>query len=270
MKKLIKYILLNKFSSLYKRINYDIVPKNSYISLKDNYHYIPNIYSNNAHKLEDFRSDQLFRFVSDEVITSGRTLLYYDRLYNIYQWLINIHRLKADNSSFNIAEVGVYRGGTSFFLAKILSALNIASPLVLSIDTFSGHSELDIKSSDGKEGIHDCSLFGDVAYEDVVEFLKEFPFIRVIKNRVQDAVVSLGEISFDFVHLDVDLFEPTLFSLKYFADRLNDNGVIIVDDYLNINCPGVHKAVRTFISSTSSKFCVFDSLCGQCFILKLR
>jgi hypothetical protein len=47
-----------------------------------------------------------------------------------------------------------------------------------------------------------------------------------------------------FVHLDVDLYEGTLNSLKFIYPRMAESGIILIHDY--INSKGVREAVDSF------------------------
>ena len=69
-----------------------------------------------------------------------------------------------------------------------------------------------------------------------------------------------------FVHLDVDLYAPTLASLEYFVPRLVDGGVIICDDYGAPLFPGAHRAWDRFCARHDLPFVVLDT--GQSVILK--
>jgi len=46
------------------------------------------------------------------------------------------------------------------------------------------------------------------------------------------------------VHIDTDLYQPTLDALNFFYPLLSIGGVILVDDFGNSSCPGVVSAVR--------------------------
>jgi len=54
--------------------------------------------------------------------------------------------------------------------------------------------------------------------------------------------------TFRLVHIDVDLYQPTMDSLAFFYPRLSNSGVIVLDDYGFTTCPGAYKAVKTFMS----------------------
>jgi len=49
-----------------------------------------------------------------------------------------------------------------------------------------------------------------------------------------------------FVHIDVDLYQPTLAALEYFYPRLAAGGIIVCDDYGSLSFPGAYKAVEEF------------------------
>jgi len=50
-----------------------------------------------------------------------------------------------------------------------------------------------------------------------------------------------------FVHLDADLYDPTLSGLRFFYPRLSKRGILLVHDY---NAwPGARRAVDEFFSA---------------------
>ncbi len=51
-----------------------------------------------------------------------------------------------------------------------------------------------------------------------------------------------------FVHIDIDLYRPTRDSLEFFYPRMNDGGIIIVDDFALCACPGATRAVEEVLS----------------------
>jgi len=48
---------------------------------------------------------------------------------------------------------------------------------------------------------------------------------------VPKAFVCLIEQRYKFVHIDVDLYQPTFDSLCYFYPRLSSNHIIVIDDF---------------------------------------
>src|SRR3990172_865988 len=90
------------------------------------YHYVPDYYGRSASKRIDIRTLTDFNELANQAIRQGRTLLYYDRLYIIYQVLSNLRRLFPTGERMNIVEVGVYRGGTSHFIASTARVLGLS------------------------------------------------------------------------------------------------------------------------------------------------
>ena len=58
---------------------------------------------------------------------------------------------------------------------------------------------------------------------------------------------KITSLKFSFVHLDFDLYKPTIDCLNFIKDRLEKNAIILVDDYNFINQEGVKKLLKTLI-----------------------
>jgi O-methyltransferase len=59
---------------------------------------------------------------------------------------------------------------------------------------------------------------------------RQFPRAELHPGWIPSAFSAVAGRSFSFVHLDVDLYQPTLDSLDFFP-RLADGGAIITDNY---------------------------------------
>ena len=53
---------------------------------------------------------------------------------------------------------------------------------------------------------------------------------------------------FAFVHIDVDLYQPTRDSIEFFYPRLNPGGILLLDDYGFRSCPGATAAADEFFT----------------------
>ena len=232
-------------------INKIIGPRHKLIKRIPGYHYAPNIYGASFNKLIDPRSDKLFFEAATKAIKDRTTSLYYDRLYTFYQLVP-----KAPISSF--VEAGVYKGGSAYFIASIAKKFH-KDPKVFAVDTFEGFVK-----EDNPDGHNKVGVFGDVSYEKVKNYLSEFPFVKVIKGRIQE--VAPAE-KFGFVHLDMDIYEPTIWSLNYFGKNLASGGAIVVDDYNTVSCPGIKKAIDEFLKENNN-FLNIDLMNGQALLIK--
>ncbi len=118
-------------------------------------------------------------------------------------------------------------------------------------DTFEGHPEEDIQSG---IDLYEAKVFGDTDFATVKEYLKGFENIHIYKGRFQDSCVEIADRTFHIVHLDVDLYEPTQFSLEFFDSRLAVGGIIVVDDYEVHKCPGIKQSVKEFLERKENYF----------------
>lgn len=239
---------------------------------KSGFHTVPDIYGHSFTKLRDPREDALFFELAQPLIENRISLLYYDRLWTLYQALKSAMRLHAATKSerpFTMVEAGVYRGGGSAFMAGLMQRL--AAPgqdlKLYSVDPFTGHEAADF--SEGiNDGIHEPDMFGDTSYEVVRELLAPYPFAEVIQARIQDAAdARFKEMKFDFLHLDMDIYHPTLDALHFFTPRLAPGASVVIDDYGFTSCPGIPDAVDKFVASNPGAYHQQVLMTGQCLLV---
>jgi O-methyltransferase len=235
---------------------------------KPNHHYVPDYYGKSAIKQIDVRAVEGFGQLASEVIEHRRSYHYYDRLYVLFQAVRHLKHLDAVKGRFNLAEVGVYKGGTSYFMAGTARVCGIENADLYAFDTFEGHASEDLTPGFDLEDVHTPGLFGDTDFEAVKDYLKEFPNVRITKGRIQDTCHLVEHNQFHCVHLDMDIYEPTRLSLDFFHERLVPGGVIVVDDYGYTTCPGVAKAVDEFLALRCGYF-FLHLLSGQCVLTKV-
>jgi O-methyltransferase len=142
----------------------------------------------------------------------------------------------------NVCEIGVYRGGSSYFLALAYKELG-GNPELHAIDTFKGHADGTIRSVDT---YHTVGMFSDTSYESVCDYLGKFANVSVHKGEFSSVAPKLGGSRFRLVHIDTDLYQPTLDCLEFFAPKMSQGGLFIIDDYFGNKCPGVTRAVHEF------------------------
>lgn len=217
--------------------------------------------------MEDFRSWKPFYAMAKKVIEDKTTLLYYDRLFNLYQFLNSIISLHKRGTPFCLVEVGVYKGGSSYFLADICKR-KLDNIKMYAIDTFEGHKLEDLPF--GNESVHVLGMFKDTTFDEVSNYLESFQFLTVIKKRVQDEKLAFKMQKINFLHLDVDIFEPTYYSLNFFNKMKAKNCIFVIDDYGFKSCPGVKKAVDLFLLKNKAVFIKIDLPTGQCLLISTK
>jgi O-methyltransferase len=158
----------------------------------------------------------------------------------------------------SMAECGSFRGASAYFLAKE----NPLVPLHL-FDSFEGLGQTNREDSSQKNDVMQWRA-GDLkaTEDDLRRTLAGFTNYRIHKGWIPEPFSSVAdEERFRLVHIDVDLYEPTLESLKFFYPRLNPGGVIILDDYGFTTCPGAHRATVDFM--TGKRECILHLPTGQ-------
>ncbi len=191
------------------------------------------------------------------------------RFYSLQNVLKNIliNKVKGD-----IAECGVWKGHSAFIQAKMLEEAHSNKKFYI-FDSFEGGlSDKSIKDKNMryeliKEQIRAEKMSFASDENQVKKSLSIFNNIYYYKGWIPERFSEVSDINFCFVHIDVDLYQPTLDSLMFFYPRLAKGGAIVVDDYAISQFPGSRKAVDEFLNS--NKHSLFYKVpFGSCFIIK--
>lgn len=163
---------------------------------------------------------------------------------------------KTEKIQGDIAEIGVYRGGSAKIICEITK-----KPVHL-FDTFEGLPTLS--EHDDMEYVHKGEL--SASLESVKSYLKNYQNIYFYKGLFPATAEPIKNKIFSFVHLDVDIYESTLNCLKFFYPRMSRGGVMISHDYPYSK--GVKQAFDEFFADKPE---IVVELFGasQCLIVKL-
>lgn len=157
----------------------------------------------------------------------------------LYMFAANVRRLESQGVPGAIAELGVYRGKT----ARLMHLLAPSRRMYL-FDTFEGLPERDL-------------AVDPAASKEVVCANTSIELVRGRVGKGADMVFCPGYFPetasavpegerFALVHLDTDLYAPTLAGLEFFSERMSPGGIILIHDYGTPNWPGVRQAVDEF------------------------
>lgn len=144
----------------------------------------------------------------------------------------------------NIAEVGVYQGGS----AEIISKNKNKQKKFYLFDTFEGMPKTD------KVDQHKEKDFNDTSYENICNAFKSYQNVFVYKGIFPQKHwnIVVNE-KFSLVHLDVDIYKSYKDCLNFFYPKMVVGGLIIMDDYNAPSCLGAKLAVDEFIKNKPEK-----------------
>jgi hypothetical protein len=89
--------------------------------------------------------------------------------------------------------------------------------------------------------------------EEVRDALCEFSDVQFHAGWIPDRFDEVKDQRFSFVHIDVDLAEPTRESLAFFYPRMEAGGIIACDDYGISTCPGATQAIDHYLADKPEK-----------------
>jgi tetratricopeptide (TPR) repeat protein len=169
------------------------------------------------------------------------------RFYELIQQLCST--LPGDSE---VAECGCFRGMSSFLICSYLRKQNpaftgqgyhifdsfkgLAAPTT-NDEVPAGHPGAKLLQTMSHAGSFCASL------STVRDNLAQFAEIEFHPGWIPATFQGLPEMRYSFVHIDVDMYEPTAGSLDYFYPRLASGGKIVSDDY---SWPGAKKAIDEF------------------------
>jgi O-methyltransferase len=162
------------------------------------------------------------------------TLLSEDRCKQIWDKVVMTKDLEGD-----MAECGVYQGAS----AKLIYLASQGKSLHL-FDTYSG---LPPEHCDPDDWLTKPGAL-NVNINDTFKLLSDCPNITHYIGLVPNTLLEVEDKTFCFVHLDMDLYTPTIYALRFFWGRLVRGGIIILDDANWIE--GIYKAVTEFQKET--------------------
>lgn len=143
--------------------------------------------------------------------------------------ILLLRTLTERNVAGALAELGVYQGLT----AKLIHYYAPERRLYL-FDTFAGFTARGAQAEAQHTGFHTTSSkFADTSLERVKAYVRaKNSNVSFHPGFFPDSVPpGLERERFAFVHLDADLYEPTLAGLEFFFPRMERGGIIAVHDY---------------------------------------
>ena len=157
------------------------------------------------------------------------------------------------------AECGVFEGSSSWLICAAVRSKDRRHHL---FDSFEGLSAPD--PEDGQYWRSGALAAGE---DLVARNLAGFESMLVFhKGWIPERFDEVQNEQFAFVHIDVDLRQPTIDSVEFFYPRLSTGGILLCDDYGCTTCPGATQAIDRFLVGKPEKMISLDG--GGGFLIK--
>ena len=198
---------------------------------------------------EKWNDDKFLLQIFSEI--DGNTVVDEPRTYNLAELMRHAGRVEGQ-----VAELGVFRGGTARLAAQVLSHKTIHL-----FDTFEGLPKPDPSKDMMKEG----ELKADL--EQVEKFLSDLNNVKIHPGLFPETAADLHDEKFCFVHVDADIYQSVKDACEFFYPRLNKGGIMVFDDYGFYGTHGAKIAVDEFLTDKEEYPIYLVS--HHCFIIKI-
>ena len=200
----------------------------------------------------DWWGDEDFNLYLDRF--SERRAFNTHRKWTLWQLLRLVDGIDGDT-----AECGVFEGASSWLICAAIQGTERTHYL---FDSFEGLSQPEaVDGSHWKVGA--LAAGEDLVLDNLRPFAESLAFH---KGWIPDRFPDVAANSFAFVHVDVDLHQPTWDAVEFFYPRLSPGGILLCDDYGCSTCPGATAAVDAFLADKPEKMISLDA--GGGFFIK--
>ena len=156
----------------------------------------------------------------------------------------------------DVVELGVYKGASLIRWATFREiSENSFSRNIVGFDAF---GEFPLSSTASKDDIEFVEGFSNAGGDglsliELTEIIEHKKFQNIALNKgdifktIPDYLSAHPHLKISLLHLDMDIYEPTIFALENLWDRVSNGGIVVIDDYNAVS--GATRAVDEFISN---------------------
>jgi O-methyltransferase len=171
------------------------------------------------------------------------------------RWVLHELTKLASTVSGDTAECGVFNGSSSYLICQGLGRPHFM------FDSFEGMSP-----PQAIDGAYYSANGMRCPLETAKANLAEFENLSFHQGWIPERFRVVSDRRFCFVHIDVQLYQPTRDSIEFFYPRINSGGILVCDDYGFSTCPGARRAVDEFLSTKPEK--ILEMPCGNAFLIR--
>jgi O-methyltransferase len=158
-------------------------------------------------------------------------------LYFLHELVERVGRLGIPG---DIAECGVYRGGSAAVLGWAMTRLPGDQPRTLRLfDSFAGMPEAGPQDGDFSHSIVGSYVGSELQTRQLLDRVG-VPAERyeIVKGRFEDTFSRVAVSPTALLHVDCDFYEPVRLTLEKFFDAVTPGGFVVLNDY------GIYKGAR--------------------------
>ena len=155
----------------------------------------------------------------------------------------------------SIVECGVFKGLSLIRFLNFRDLLDSKSKTVYGFDIFGKFPKQIIKRDNKFALLHDSKIGVGLNIKKLNNYLKikKFKNFKLIKGQIEKTLPEILDKKIikkiSFLHLDLDVYEPTKFSLESLYNKVSKGGIILIDDYSRVH--GATKATNEFLKRNS-------------------
>lgn len=204
-------------------------------------------------------------FISDDFIRCymryhAITLVSWDACHTLYNAILHVIRNNVDG---DIVECGVFRGGISAFMARVLVENESTARKLFLCDTYEGMTvpdDNDLLGSDSTKTSSAINLYfpglAKIDEKSVFKLVHETGYpdhnIVIVKGPVEETLPQNAPQKICILRLDTDWYKSTLHELETLMPRVMKYGIVIVDDYASWD--GSRKAFHEYAERHSLRY----------------
>jgi O-methyltransferase len=171
----------------------------------------------------------------------------------------------------DVIECGCWHGHSTLAIAMLLAArgftgrFHVFDSFEGGLSDFKAEDESFFQLSEEEKRAQIRQFSSDFAF--VQSVTAPFPFVELHRGWIPEVLAQYRPQAIRFVHIDVDMYEPTKGALEYFWDSLVAGGCIVIDDYNHSVFEGASRAVDEFLKDKTPRL-FYQVPLGSAFIIK--
>jgi O-methyltransferase len=189
------------------------------------------------------------------------------RFYSTFQ----MARYAASLHSGDVIECGCWHGHSTVAIATILAKegftgrFHVFDSFEGGLSSFGAKDQSFFRLSEQEQRVQIKQFESDFALVSAVT--EGFGFVELHRGWIPQSFADFEKRPIKFLHVDVDMYEPTKATLDFFWESLVPGGCIVVDDYNHAIFEGATRAVDEFLEGKDPKL-VYKVPMGSCYIIK--